>query len=930
MIGDILQSGFVGIILLLDTLIFGLIQSAFKIFMALAGARLLSSDAYTAIANKIYIIVGVLALFILSYSILRAIIDPDQAMKNEFGPKTVKNIIVAVIGLAIAPVLFTYLYQAQGLILEHDVLAKLFFRMESNDLINVPGVDSEGNPTSTTTTINPDEYVKEIGGAVTAVSLWKAFFYPAGDKNPEDIEASFPEKLFETIGWAAACAGAVIGSLTIPVAGWLFAGAAVVTCMATVSDAYGAYQLFQNGGTTNLKEAYSLASSGEGFGIFTVFIDNYAEDEEIEYFWGISTVTGAFVLYAFVSFSIDMGVRAAKLAYLQIIAPIPLVLQVVPKFNDRLKKYIGIVTSTFMEVLVRISVIYVVVYIICHLSDMFSSETALWGNDTLNIAEKSLALALLILGLVAFCRSAPKFISESLGLNSGTMDGLGLRPADFRKKLADGGAFNAYSAVRSGAGSALQRWNSIKDKNERPNGKPYTNAWKSAAVFGAAAGGMARALAAGIGPERIDSLKKAKDAADNATNEAMDAARKRDALAKKHVQDLNRANQAETEYNDAKEAYDLALINGPGPGQTMADLEQKVNDARDKFVAARNEAAMSLPIVGQPISNTRDRWVAWSTGSIDTTESDEIIALLGEINDFKDKARAVTAKHAAVQAALKRKEEADQRTVSDYDEEAYADAVKNAMNYIQRDQFNILDAAGSVIGFDELAYNQALANAAGSVSKEQFKLTTEQKEKLRAEYRKQAKAAKDMYEAAQDLAFQSLLADGDDNALKALEDFRASSYPQLQKYGSHVIDEVAGTTIADMLSESMGYDVAKGELKETKIALNDNRVIEIERKDSSTGTIVKYEAIYDDATKKYKDLNGVFGSSGAEYDIETFQGKIMEICKNDEYSVAAKETGVVKASKKAKKARTAEMTSEERIKMLNMKRKIAETKKGNK
>lgn len=926
MIGDILQSGFVGIILLLDTLIFGLIQSAFKIFMALAGARLLSSDAYTAIANKIYIIVGVLALFILSYSILRAIIDPDQAMKNEFGPKTVKNIIVAVIGLAIAPVLFTYLYQAQGLILEHDVLAKLFFRMESNDLINVPGVDSEGNPTSTTTTINPDEYVKEVGGSVTAVSLWKAFFYPVGDKNPEDIEASLPEKLLETFGWGLACAGAVAGSIWIPVAGWLFAGAAVVTCMATVSDAYGAYQLAQNGGTINLKEAYSLASSGEGFGIFTVFIDNYAEDEEIEYFWGISTVTGAFVLYAFVSFSIDMGVRAAKLAYLQIIAPIPLVLQVVPKFNDRLKKYIGIVTSTFMEVLVRISVIYVVVYIICHLSDMFSSETALWGNDTLNIAEKSLALALLILGLVAFCRSAPKFISESLGLNSGTMDGLGLRPADFRKKLADGGAFNAYSAVRSGAGSALQRWKSMSKRDD--NGVPiHSTSKRVAATFGAAAGGMARALAAGIGPERIDSLKKAKDAADNATNETMDAARKRDALAKKHVQDLKRANQAETEYNNAKAAYDLALINGPAPGQTMADLEQQVKDARDKFVAARNEAAMSLPIVGQPISNTRDRWVAWSTGSIDTTESDEIIALLGEINDFKDKSRAVTAKHPAVQAALKRKEEADQRTVSDYDEEAYAEAVKNAVNSV--DQHRFITASG----LDEDAYNQAKAFAAASVSKELYRLTDDRKEELRAEYRLQAKAAKDMYEAAQDLAFQSLLADGDDNALKALEDFRASSFEKIQKYGSHVIDEATGGTIADMLTDSMGYDVGKGTLDEKKIALNVNRVIEIEKQvvNAAGQTVTqKFDVIYDDATSRYKDVGGAIGTANADYDIETFQSKIMDLCKDGKASVSAKETGVVKASKKAKKARTAEMTSAERIEMLNMKRKIAETKKGNK
>ena len=67
---DILKEGFIGILLLLDTLIYGLIASAFKIFMALASARLLSNETYTEVSNKIYIIVGVFMLFVISYSLL--------------------------------------------------------------------------------------------------------------------------------------------------------------------------------------------------------------------------------------------------------------------------------------------------------------------------------------------------------------------------------------------------------------------------------------------------------------------------------------------------------------------------------------------------------------------------------------------------------------------------------------------------------------------------------------------------------------------------------------------------------------------------------------------------------------------------------------------------------------------------------------------
>ena len=169
---EALKEGFIGILLTLDTLIYSLISSSFKVFMAIAGARLLSSDAYFEIANKIYIIVGVLMLFVLSYAILKGIVDPDNATKGEFGPKMIKNVIIAVVGLAISPVIFNLMYQAQGLILEQDVLGKIFFRMDNTEKISTSGtVDVGDNSVNVSTEVNPDEYVKTIGGAVTAVNL---------------------------------------------------------------------------------------------------------------------------------------------------------------------------------------------------------------------------------------------------------------------------------------------------------------------------------------------------------------------------------------------------------------------------------------------------------------------------------------------------------------------------------------------------------------------------------------------------------------------------------------------------------------------------------------------------------------------------------------------------------------------------------------
>ena len=138
----IVGDAFLGIILTLDTWIYSLISSAYKIFMAIASARLLSSDAYTEIANKVYIIIGVGMLFVLAYAILRAIIDPDQLSKGDMaGGKVLKSVAKAVIGLIITPFLFTLAYNVQSKVLEESILSKLFFRT-SDSVVEVEGVGS--------------------------------------------------------------------------------------------------------------------------------------------------------------------------------------------------------------------------------------------------------------------------------------------------------------------------------------------------------------------------------------------------------------------------------------------------------------------------------------------------------------------------------------------------------------------------------------------------------------------------------------------------------------------------------------------------------------------------------------------------------------------------------------------------------------------
>lgn len=638
-IGDALQNGIMGVLLTLDTIIYSLISSAFKVFMAIADARLLSSDAYTEIANKVYVIVGVLMLFVLAYSLLRAIIDPDKGLKEALGPKLVKSVITAVIGLAITPVLFNLMYQAQGLILEQDVLSKLFFRSSTSETMQVPNGGGS---------IVPDEEIDNVGGAVTATTIWQAFFHPANDKPASEISVSFADYAGSILTSGLLCAGALAGTILAGIASFgtlalLGAGASVAACASLGSNVAGG--VAAAGDSMTLEQAYYATSSGESFSIYCAFLTKYTKSEEIEYFWGVSTIAGAFTLYAFISFSIDMGIRAAKLAYLQIIAPIPLVMQVMPGNDKRLGNYVKAVVSTFMEVFIRITVVYVVVYIICHLQDLFSSTGALWGNDDLNSVEKLFAMTFLILGLIAFCKTAPGFLSEALGLNKGTMEGMGLKPSDFRKKLADGGLFAGRAIADGGARSAVRNWNKA-----RSSGKNVASSALSA--LGGLGSGAVRAGMMGIGPEKIDTWRKAGDAAERASQAAEAARDKRAERQEQHAmftEALNKANKenekAIAEEMQARTALD-ALINS---GNYTAAEEQAARARLDAAKKAVEAAAQKLQkaradawkttAVGAQIQIANDKAVAWAVGTISTQTEEAAMKFGSTLDSLKGKLR---------------------------------------------------------------------------------------------------------------------------------------------------------------------------------------------------------------------------------------------------------------------------------------------------
>ena len=667
LIKETIGEAFFGIWLLLDGAIYSFIASSYRIFMAVAEARILSSDAYTKIANNVYTVIGVVMLFVLAYAILKAIIDPDQVTKGKLSaPNILKKIVIAVLGLALTPVFFNLMYQAQTLFLEQDVLVKLFFRSDKECIStgsvsgeegkNVNWSSSEDEDVKANNEICWEKQVKRVGGSLTAASVWQAFFYPNG-LDAEEITAD-PEEVYAQangmwvgtavlgIAGSAALVAAAVGAANIwnPV-GWVcLIGAAVLGVAAAIkSDAANTISQYTDE-PISLADAYAVASGTGNFHIFSAFVPN-VQNSEITYLWLISTIAGAFVLYVFVSFSIDMGFRAAKLAYYQIIAPIPMILSVLPEFEANFNNYIKSVISTFVEVFIRISVVYICVYIISNLTSFFSSTNQLWGTQDLHTVETLLALAALILGLVAFAKEAPNLIGEVFGMKSGSMK-LGIK-----EKLAKGGLFTAGSIVGSQIAGAS---NSIASAVRSERWKERRGfAQKAATVLGAGARGFGRGSYDSVQTrltERkpVESFREMVDKSKRAGEHSGDRETALEHGTKARHDARQEVRDARTALDDARNLPDT----DPNKAEKVASAEDRLNAAR------RNERSVDYQTL--PTHRPLDAARRYFVGTADTKADEELSSSYAVGEKITDSARS----------AVKNKVNAETRTMESYEKQA--------------------------------------------------------------------------------------------------------------------------------------------------------------------------------------------------------------------------------------------------------------------
>lgn len=176
--------------------------------------------------------------------------------------------------------------------------------------------------------------------------------------------------------------------------------------------------------------------------------ENEGETVQVQYYPGVSTLAGIFMIYVILSFTIDLGVRIFKFAFCQLLAPIPIVMRAMPGKKAQFDKWLKLTITVYLEVFVRVGFMYLAVYFVKAIVDNVKFDELFSGGRLLGM----MALVILIMGVFAFAKQAPKMLGDILGIDSGNLKlGIG-------EKLKAGGAFVGGAMVGAGITTGINNF----------------------------------------------------------------------------------------------------------------------------------------------------------------------------------------------------------------------------------------------------------------------------------------------------------------------------------------------------------------------------------------------------------------------------------------------------------------------------------------
>ncbi len=479
----------------LDRPAYWLLGIIYQIFFNVASADLFNNATILGFYKRIQLIIGVFMIFQLAVTILRGIVNPDEVFGAKSGiGSIITRVITALILLTVlVPVsipgatteyerqvnnnglLFGTLYSLQHRILSNNTLGRL--------VLGTTDGSSEGSEFSGDG--SQSESLKRSSRIFTATIL-KGFIRI--NLVPEEYRVTPDDGRSEEM---------------------LNENRICKDIDDDILEAYTRIDADPGEIISLLTESCSVDTSEDWY------VKKYGKKKYVFAHMPIISAVVAFIfVFVLLSYTIEIAIRAVKLAVLRLIAPIPIISYMDPKGSKdgAFNSWVKALTSTYIDLFVRLAIIYFVIYLV---QDMIVNGIVMnTGSGMVGILS---AIAIWI-GLFMFARQAPKFIRQVLGMKEdagkGVFSGLGML----------GGVAGVGAAAVGMVGSARANYVASKEENaELHPGEGRRNVARNvgSAIVGAIAGG-----ATGV--------RAAVTAKDHSLRNAMEAMQKRNAVRASH------------------------------------------------------------------------------------------------------------------------------------------------------------------------------------------------------------------------------------------------------------------------------------------------------------------------------------------------------------------------------------------------------------
>lgn len=375
--------------------LYGFIVDLYNVFMYTARAEVLESSFIQGIYIKVGMILGIFMIFKLSFSLIQSLVDPNKFtdQKTGFGGIIMRSVISIVL-LGITPSIFRMAFDLQDLIVG-----------SANNTDNIIYKIIVGSSPSNDA---------ESFGHIIASELYFGFYTENEPlKLNQGLELIYPDSDDDGSG-----------GVKLVVHDYAYLKTAVESGAMSFKDTV---------------DYLSITSSGQ-------YVINWD---------GLFAIGFAiFMIWILISYCIQVATRVMQLAYLQLVAPVP-ILSYISDPDGAFKNWTKQCLTTYLDLFIRLAIIYFIITVSTQILEAVkNSESVLFSSTGLDPESSTIfwVKIFLIMGLLMFGKRVPDLLKDLFPNIGGGAASLGFGPT--KPKDVPGYGF-AKGAVTFGAGAAI-------------------------------------------------------------------------------------------------------------------------------------------------------------------------------------------------------------------------------------------------------------------------------------------------------------------------------------------------------------------------------------------------------------------------------------------------------------------------------------------